>query len=166
MKILTLALLAVCIASPAFAFEIEYPQPIHEKPERRAPQVRAWVQRHPSPAPKVITKTVTVYVPDKPKLDARCKPSVAAIGDTAKSEAAAKLESQKQWKATAIWLYGSRYIDLNNADAIEYQCGPSSVPRAGGLVEQQASRFLPIVDYTCRITAFPCDAPVQRDAGK
>jgi hypothetical protein len=29
-KILTLALLAVCIASPAFAFEIEYPQPIHE----------------------------------------------------------------------------------------------------------------------------------------
>jgi hypothetical protein len=164
-KIITLAVLAVCIASPATAFEIEYPMRF-DQPEARKPQVKAWVQRHPSPAPKIITKTVTVYVPDKPKLDARCKPFVAAIGDSAKSEVAAKLEAQAAWKAAVQFEAGNRYIDLNVAETIEYLCGPSSVPAFGGKIEDVASRFLPIVSYRCRISAQPCSVPVQRDVGK
>lgn len=160
----TLALLAVCIASPAVAFDIEYPQPLPERVTTRAPhQVRAW--KHHAPTPKVVTRVI-VAQPALPKVDPRCKPWVAAIGDSAKSEAAAKLESQKSWKGVVQFDLGNKFLDLNNAEDIEYQCGPSSVPKYGGLVESAASRFLPIESITCRLSARPCAAPVQRDTGK
>ena len=91
---------------------------------------------------------------------------VAAIGDSAKSEAAAKLEAQKAWKGVVQFEHGNKFLDLQNADNIEYQCGPSSVPKFGGLIENAASKFLPIESITCRLSAQPCATPVQRDNGK
>lgn len=131
------------------------------EPKPKPPQVRAWVKHAP---PKVIVKRDVVIV--KPIADHRCKPYVAAIGDSAKSEAAAKLESQKAWKGVVQFEHGNKYLDLQNADNIEYQCGPSSVPKFGGLIENAASKFLPIESITCRLSAQPCASPVQRDNGK
>jgi hypothetical protein len=162
MKRLTLTLAALCLSYPAQAFEIEYPEHFDRK---RKPEVRAFIQRHKPQAPKVITKTVIVEA-QKPKPEPRCKPYVTAIGDSAKSEAAARLESQKAWKAMVAFNAGQKFMDLNNADNIEYLCGPSSVPRFGGLIEGAASKFLPITDFTCQISAQPCLLPVQREAGK
>lgn len=131
-----------------------------EKP--RKPQVRGWV-RHVPPARTIIKRDVV----SKPEpIPHRCKPYVAAIGDSAKSEAAAKLEAQKAWKGVVQFEHGNKFLDLQNADHIEYQCGPSSVPKFGGLIENAASKFLPIESITCRLSAQPCASPVQRDDGK
>ena len=124
-------------------------------------QVRAWVKHAP---PKVIIRRDVVTKPEK--IDHRCKPYVAATGDFAKSEDAAKLEAQKAWKGSVQMDYGNIYMDLRHAEDITYQCGPSSVPRYGGTVEATVSKFLPIESITCRIKAQPCAVPVQRDNGK
>jgi hypothetical protein len=158
--LLALAIAMLVFVTAAQAFDIEYPR--FDTPKPREPQVRAWLQKH-KPAPsKVITRTVIIEAP-KVKPEPRCKPFITAIGDSAKSEAAARLESQKSWKAMVAFNAGQKFMDLNNADNIEYLCGPSSVPRFGGLVEGTAARFLPITDYTCQISAQPCLLPVKRD---
>ena len=126
----------------------------------KKPEVRGRVRHTP---PKIIIKRDVV---SKPEPLARCKPYVAAIGDSAKSEAAAKLEAQKAWKGVVQFEHGNKFLDLQNADHIEYQCGPSSVPKFGGLIENAASKFLPIESITCRLSAQPCASPVQRDDGK
>lgn len=165
MRHATLALLAVCSAFPAQAFQPEYPEQFFDHPvAQRKPQVRAWVHR-PTPPPK-ITRNVVGTVEAKPKGDPRCKPWISAIGDSAKSEAAAKLEAQKSWKGVVQFEMGNKYLDLANAEDLEFQCGPSSVPRFGGLVESAASKFLPIESMTCKLSARPCTAPIQRDVGK
>ena len=105
---LTITLAALCIAYPAHAFDLEYPE--HFDRERMRPFAKAW-------------------------------------------------------KAMTAFEHGQKFMDLNNADTIEYQCGPSNVPRFGGSVENMASKFLPITDYTCRISAQPCPVPVQKDYG-
>jgi hypothetical protein len=137
-------------------------KPLWSEPPRKKPQVRGWV-RHSPPARTIIKRDV-VAKPEK--IEARCKPSVAATGDSAKSETAAKLESQKAWKGEVQWQYGNMYLDLQNAEDISYQCGPSSVPRYGGTVEATVSKFLPIESITCRVKASPCAVPVQKDNGK
>lgn len=126
------------------------------------PQVRAWVKHAPA---RVIVKRDVVSKPEKIE-HARCKPYVSATGDFAKSEEAAKLESQKAWKGSVQMDYGNIYMDLRHAEDITYQCGPSSVPRYGGTVEATVSKFLPIESITCRIRAQPCAVPIQRDNGK
>lgn len=131
------------------------------KPVRK-PEVRGWVRHTPA---RTIIKRDVVSRPEK-IIEQRCKPSVAATGDSAKSETAAKLESQKAWKGEVQWQYGNMYLDLQNAEDISYQCGPSSVPRYGGTVEATVSKFLPIESITCRVKAQPCAVPVQKDNGK
>lgn len=128
----------------------------------KPPQVRAWVKHAPA---RVIVRKDVVTKPEKIE-HARCRPYVAAVGDSAKSEPAAKLEAQKAWKGVVQFEHGNKFLDLQNADNIEYQCGPSSVPKFGGLIENAASKFLPIESITCRLSAQPCATPVQRDNGK
>lgn len=135
-----------------------WPREVKPKP----PQVKAWVKHAPA---KVIVKRDVVSKPEKIE-HARCKPYVKATGDFAKSEGAAKLESQKSWKGSVQQEYGNIYMALEHAEDITYQCGPSSVPRYGGTVEATVSKFLPIESYTCTIRAQPCAVPVQRDNGK
>ena len=99
--------------------------------------------------------------------DERCKPLVSVTGDHARSDKAARLEAQKNWKQEVRFLYGERFLDLGTAQRLEYQCGPSSVPALGGKVEEFAGRFLPLEEVRCRIFAQPCAAPIQReDDGK
>lgn len=141
--------------------KFEYPAP---RAEPRKPQVRGW--KHHVPPRTIIKRDVVVISKTPTTKDFRCKPYVAAIGDSAKSEAAAKLEAQKSWKGVVQFEHGNKYLDLQNADSIEYQCGPSSVPKFGGLIENAASKFLPIESITCRLSAQPCASPVQRDDGK
>jgi len=136
-------------------------KPLWSEPARKKPQVRAWV-RHSPPARTIIKRDVVIVKPQT-VADVRCKPYVAAIGDSAKSEAAARLEAQAAWKATTQFMYGNMYLDLQYADNLEYQCGPSSVPKFGGLIEQAASKILPIESYRCRISAQPCAVPVVRE---
>lgn len=153
-SIITIA--AILLASPALAFNFESrSEPFEWTPEAKPrpapkPQVRGFIQRLPAPA----------------KPEPRCKGVISAIGDSARSEAAARLESQKAIKARIQWEYGNKFLALEHGEDLEYQCGPSSVPRFGGLAEQAASRFLPLESITCKITVRPCEAPVQRDAGK
>jgi hypothetical protein len=155
-----LALIAILAVNRyALGFENVYPENFF-MPDRK-PQVRAFVQRH-KPVPKrIITKAV--IVPEKVKPSPRCLPYITAIGDSAKSEAAARLEAQKTWKAMVAFNAGQKFMSIDIADNVEYLCGPSNVPRFGGLVEGTASKWLPINDYTCQISAQPCLLPVKRE---
>lgn len=164
MKTSTLAVLAVCFASPAFAFELEYPTDLNKiEPPRRAPQVRAWKQY--APPPKVtITRNVAITVePAKPKPEPRCKPWLSALGDTAKSIEAAKLEGLKAIKSRVQYEYGSKFMDVVSADAVEFQCAPSAPPVMGGRVEEALGKMLPIQSYYCKVSVSPCEATVQRE---
>lgn len=159
---LALAILAmIAVNRYALAFEIEYPERYDR--ERLRPQVKAWVERHkPQPPKRVITKTV--IVPEKPKVEPRCKQPVAALGETARSIEAAKLEAKKAVKAVIQNRYGNRYLDLEaSQEPIEFQCAPASIPVYGGKVEDFVGRVLPIEKFECFVTVWPCEASVQRE---
>jgi hypothetical protein len=118
-----------------------------------AVRVKAWKRVSKPPAPKA---PPVVHEP-------RCRNVVTATGSKAKSERAARLESQKAWKDEVQFEYGNKYLDFGNAIDVSYQCSSSSVPRLGGIVESTASKFLPIEDISCKMFARPCAAPVQRE---
>lgn len=151
-----LAIAAIVAAVPAHAWEPTEFYKIDKRIEHPAVKVKAW-RKLPRPIPKA--PPVVRHVP----VDPRCKTAVAAIGDSAKSEAAARLEAQKSWKGVVQFEHGNKFLDLHNAQDIEYQCGPSSVPKFGGLIESTASKFLPIESITCRLSAHPCAAPIKRE---
>ncbi len=157
--LITLALIVVAmfaINRYALGFEGEYPER-YERPERK-PQVRAFVQRHKQPS-RVITKAVVT--PTKP--EPRCKPHMSALGDAARSLEAAKLEAQKAIKSQIQFELGNRYMDIDAASALEYQCAPAAPPFAGGRIENAVGKMLPIQTYVCKITIAPCEATVQRE---
>lgn len=81
----------------------------------------------------------------------RCRPHLAVVGDQYASEDGAKEESRKAWRQTARWAWGERYMVVENAEDIFYECGRSSV---GSVVGQ--------VFYRCRISARPCRPEAQR----
>lgn len=125
----------------------------------RHPQVKAWRKVHKPKGPPV---HVVIRLP-KPE-EERCKPVMDALGDEARSEAAAKLEAQKSIKQAIRFKHGERFLDLANArDGVRYKCAPSSVPALGGKVEEFAGRFLPIEKVRCQIFVIPCEAPTQID---
>ncbi len=157
-KLHILALIIGVIAglwySAANAWEPTEFYKIDKRVEHPAVKVKAW-RKLPRPIPKA--EPVVRHV------EPRCRNAIAAIGDSAKSEAAARLESQKAWKGVVQFELGNKFLDLNHAQDVTYQCGPSSVPKFGGLVESAVGKFLPIESITCRISAHPCAAPVQRE---
>lgn len=83
----------------------------------------------------------------------RCKSAVAVVGDQYASEAGAKDEARKAWMQSSRWAYGERYMPIDNAEGITFECGRSSV---GSVVGQ--------VFYRCRLTARPCRAEPQRES--
>lgn len=127
-------------------------------PPARKPEVRSW--RHVPPRIVIVRPTVT-----KPEPFARCKPFVTAIGDSARSEEAARLEAQKMWKATVSFQFGSKFLDLANAEFIEYQCGPTTVPSFGGRIENAIGKVLPITNFTCTVSAQACAPSIIKDHG-
>lgn len=88
------------------------------------------------------------YYPSEEK----CKAPVAVVGDQYASESGAQEEARKNWMATARYMHGERYMPIDNADDITFECGRSSV---GSVVGQ--------VFYRCRLIARPCRAEPKRE---
>ena len=84
--------------------------------------------------------------------EGRCKGFLAAVGDQYATEEGAREESRKAWRQTARWQLGERYMVVENADDVSFECGRSSV---GSVVGQ--------VFYRCRLTARPCRAEPKRE---
>lgn len=82
----------------------------------------------------------------------RCKGFLAVVGDQYATEEGAREESRKAWRQTARWQLGERWMVVENADDVSFECGRSSV---GSVVGQ--------VFYRCRLTARPCRAEPKRE---
>lgn len=81
----------------------------------------------------------------------RCKAPLAIVGDQYASESGAQEEARKAWMQTARWQAGERYMSVDNARDVSFECGRSSVGSVAGQVF-----------YRCRITARPCRAEAKR----
>lgn len=81
----------------------------------------------------------------------RCKAPLAIVGDQYASESGAQEEAKKAWMQTARWQAGERYMSVDNARDVSFECGRSSVGSVAGQVF-----------YRCRITARPCRAEAKR----
>ena len=87
----------------------------------------------------------------RPSVESRCRAFVAVVGDQFASESGAKEEARKAWMQTARWQWGERYMPIDNAEGVTFECGRSSVGSVAGQVF-----------YRCRISARPCRAESQR----
>lgn len=76
-----------------------------------------------------------------------CQSSLSVVGDQYATKDGAKQEADKAWMQTARWKYGERFMDRQNADNIDYECGRSSVGSVAGQVF-----------YRCSLKARPCPA--------
>lgn len=111
---------------------------------RRAPQVRAWERRAPEPP----RKRLVVEADEARGEKSACAGTFSVVGDQFATENGAKTEAEKQWMATARFLFGERFMDPVHARRIQYACTRSSI---GSLVGA--------VFHRCEMTATACSAP-------
>lgn len=134
-----------------------FPEPAKEAgPPPRAPQVRAWEKRHELPRKRLVVDV------DEPRGEQTvCVAPVLEVGDEARTKDAAELQARQHWLKRVRFDHGEKYLSIEHARDVHFQCSRSDFPITGGKVGAVIDNITH--QWRCKIRATPCTAPMARE---